>query len=165
MKRLQLLGAVAVCLVTASAAYGVLPRSVTVTGKVRVVSTASINVAGTSCVLAPTHPRMMMPTIIRELEAGDRAQMTCVRNANGQLALTKLFEKPSGVVIVVGTVSAKTATSVTVRNVSCLIPPNRKPVLGVPTIIREVEVGGQVVIACSPNAAGRLTMTAVSSQS
>jgi hypothetical protein len=162
MKRLQWLGVIAAALVAASAAYGVLPRTVSVTGNVRTASATSINVAGTNCVLAPTNPRMMMPTITQELEVGDRAHMTCVRNADGRLALAKLFEKPSGLVLVSGTVSAKTAASVTVRKVTCLVPPNRKPVLGVPTIIREVEIGGQVVIACSPNAAGKLTVSAIS---
>jgi hypothetical protein len=147
-------------LVTAGIASAALPTTVTVTGKVRAVSTASINVAGTSCVLAPTNPRMMMPTIIRELDVGDSARMTCVR-ANGQLNFAKLFELPTGLVLASGTVSAKTATSVTVRKVTCLIPPNRTRMLGMPTIIREVEVGGQIVIACSPNSAGKLTVTAV----
>ncbi len=161
MRHLQLVGIAIAALVAASVAFSASPRTVTVTGKVRSVTPAAINVAGTACVLAPIHPRSMMPTIIRELDVGSRAQMTCVR-ANGKLTLAKLVEKPAGVIIVSGAVTATTSGSVTVRGVTCLVPANRpKPVLGVPTIIKgATTVGGLVTMACV-QVGDRLTVSAL----
>jgi hypothetical protein len=122
---------------------------VTVSGKVRAVSPGAVTVAKTRCVLAPTHPRMMMPTIVRDLDVGSQAQMTCVR-VNGQLTVAKIVEKPAGVVIVSGVVAKKGPGSITVRGVTCLVPANRKkPVLGVPTIIKDAEVGSLATMSCT----------------
>lgn len=162
MRRLQWLGVALAALTASTVALGALPKTVSVSGKVRAVSTSSIRVAGTACALAPTHPRMMMPTIIRDVDVGDTAVMTCTRLA-GRLVLAKLLEKPAGAVIVSGTVSAKTATSVTVRGVTCLVPPNRKPVLGVPTIIKGVALGENVLIACT-QLGGQLRLMGLSSR-
>jgi hypothetical protein len=86
--------------------------------------------------------------------------MTCVR-ADGRLTLAKLVELPAGIVIVSGVVAAKTTSSVTVRGTTCLVPASRtKPVLGVPTIVRDLEVGGVVTMACT-QVGGQLTLKAV----
>ena len=161
MRQLPLIGIAIAALVAASVAFTAPPRTVTVTGKVRAVTPAAINVAGTACVLAPIHPRSMMPTIIRELDVGGQAQMTCVR-ANGKLTVAKLVEKPAGVIIVSGAVTATTSSSVTVRGVTCLVPGNRKkPVLGMPTIIKgAATVGGLITMACT-QVGDRLTVSAL----
>jgi hypothetical protein len=144
MRRFHWLAVAAAALVTTSVAVGAVPKKVTVTGKVQAVSSASIRVAGTFCVFAPTNSRMMMPAIIRDIGVGDTAQLTCVRS-NGRLVVASVLERPAGAVVVRGPVGNTTETSITIRGVTCTLgvttPPN--PRMQMPTTIR-----GQALMAC-----------------
>jgi hypothetical protein len=91
---------------------------------------------------------MMMPTTIR----GDLALMACLRE-NGQRVLTaaaQLTPHPGSVVLVTGPVSALGSGSITVSGITCaLAGRTTKPVLGMPTVIKDdVEVGDNVMLVC-----------------
>jgi hypothetical protein len=145
MRRLQWLALGTAALAMSSVAFGAVPKRVTASGTVQAVSSTSITVAGTTCVMAPTNPRMMMPTIIRDISVGDSASITCAR-LNGRLVLVKFVEKPAGAVVVRGIVNAVTGHSITVRGVTCefnvVAPPN--PRMMMPTFIR----GDLALLAC-----------------
>jgi hypothetical protein len=159
MRRLYWLGVATGALVLASAAVGAVPRTVSVTGKVQAVSSVSITVNGTTCGIAPTNPRMMMPAIIRDISAGDHVLMVCLRAAGGRLLVAKIVERPAGAVVVRGAVTNATDNSITVRGLTCTFvasggpPPN--PKIMAPTWIR----GGQALMACL-RANGQLVLTA-----
>ena len=146
MRRLRWLAVATAALTVSAVALGAASaKNLTVTGNVQAVSKASITVNGTTCVFAPTNSRMMMPTIIRDVSAGDDVTMTCTRAA-GRLVVTKIIEKPSGAVITRGAVTNVTSTSITVRGVTCTFsatsPPN--PRMGMPTFLR----GDLSLMAC-----------------
>ncbi len=144
----------AAALVTTSVAVGAVPKKVTVTGNIQAVSPASVRVAGTVCVFAPTNSRMMMPAIIRDLAVGDSVTMTCARSS-GRLVVARIVERPAGAVVTRGTVSA-TNTSITVNGVSCSFSVTGSPN---PRIMAPTTVRGQGLMACL-RANGQLVVTA-----
>jgi hypothetical protein len=144
----------AAALVTASVAVGAVPKKVTVTGQVQAVSPASIRVAGTSCVFAPTNSRMMMPAIIRDIGVGDTATLSCVR-ASGRLVVASIVERPASAVVVRGAISA-TDSSITVRGVTCTFSVSGSPN---PRIMAPTTIRGQGLMACL-RANGQLALTA-----
>jgi hypothetical protein len=99
---------------------------------------------------------MMMPTILRDLSAGDTATLNCAR-AGGRLVVTKIVERPSGAIIARGPVVSVTNSSITIRGVTCtfstITPAN--PRMMMPTVLR----GGQALVACL-RANGQIALTA-----
>jgi len=158
MRHLRWLVVATAALVVSSVALGTpAAGTVTVTGSVQGVTQSAITVAGTTCAIAPTNPRMMMPAIIRNVGVGDSVTMACAR-ASGRLVLTKLVERPAGTVVVRGTVSSATQSSITIRGVTCTFTvtgfPN--PRIMAPTIVR----GDQALMACLRQQ-GQLAVTAL----
>jgi hypothetical protein len=121
-----------------------------VRGTVTGATTNSITIRGTTCTFTVTgspNPRIMMPTTIR----GDQALMACLR-ANGQHVLTaaaELTPHAGRVVLVSGAVSALSTSSITVSGVTCFLARTTKPLPGMPTWIKNVSVGQNVLLACT----------------
>ncbi len=154
MRSLHWLVVAVAALVATSAAVGAAPKKVTVIGEVQAVSPASIRVAGTFCVFAPTNSRMMMPAIIRDVAVGDSVQLTCAR-ASGRLVVTRIVERPSGAVVARGAISA-TNSSITVNGVTCSYSVGGSPD---PRIMAPTTIRGTGLLACL-RANGQLVVTA-----
>jgi hypothetical protein len=121
---------------------------------------SSITVRGVTCtfsVTVPPNPRMMMPT-----RFDGQGLMACLR-ANGQNVLsaaTELTPHSGQLVLISGNVSAVTSGAITVNGVTCRLAASGKPLPGMPTWFRGVDVGDAVLMACT-SVGGHLVATGV----
>ncbi len=143
MRRRSWFAVAAAALVTTGVAVGAVPKKVTVTGHVQAVSPVSINVAGTTCVFAPTNSRMMMPAIIRDIALGDTATLSCARS-DGRLVVASVIERPAGAVVVRGAINS-TDNSITIRGVTCTFSVTGSPN---PRIMMPTTIRGLGLMAC-----------------
>jgi hypothetical protein len=109
----------------------------------------SITIRGVTCTFSVSgspNPRIMAPTRI-----DGQGLMACLR-ANGQLvvsAAAELTPHSGQVILISGNVSAVSASGVTVSGVTCRVPATGKPLPGMPTWFKGVDVGDIVVMACT----------------
>jgi hypothetical protein len=122
---------------------------------------SSITIRGVTCTFSVSgspNPRIMAPTRI-----DGQGLMACLR-ANGQNVVTaaaELTPHTGRVVLISGNVSSVTAGSITVSGVTCqLVTSSRKPLPGMPTIIKGVDPGDSVLLACTA-IGGHLVATGV----